>query len=110
MEQVGGCGSHADDQRPHAYARAVTPWLHELPPYVADQPLVVAIAAWSSTIVVLADTAEGRREILGLWAGDGGEGAKHWLRILTEIKNRGVNDVLMLVCDGLKGLPGARRG
>ncbi|GGQ38849.1 hypothetical protein GCM10010266_72570 [Streptomyces griseomycini] len=41
------------------------------------------------------------------WAGDGGEGAKHWLHILTEIKNRGVNDVLMLVCDGLKGLPEA---
>jgi transposase-like protein len=56
---------------------------------------------------VLAVTAEGRREILGLWAGDGGEGAKHWLHILTEIKNRGVNDVLMLVCDGLKGLPEA---
>lgn len=37
----------------------------------------------------------------------GGEGAKHWLHILTEIKNRGVNDVLMLVCDGLKGLPEA---
>jgi transposase-like protein len=33
------------------------------------------------------------------------EGAKHWLHILTEIKNRGVNDVLMLVCHGLKGLP-----
>jgi hypothetical protein len=57
--------------------------------------------------VALAVTTEGRREILGLWAGDGGEGAKHWLHILTEIKNRGVSDVLMLVCDGLKGLPDA---
>ncbi|WP_030760336.1 IS256 family transposase [Streptomyces griseus] len=35
------------------------------------------------------------------------EGAKHWMHILTEIKNRGVNNVLMLVCDGLKGLPDA---
>jgi len=35
----------------------------------------------------------------------GGEGAKHWLRVLTELKNRGVENVLMLVCDGLKGLP-----
>lgn len=52
-------------------------------------------------------TTEGRREVLGLWAGDGGEGAKHWLHILTEIKNRGVSDVLMLVCDGFKGLPDA---
>jgi transposase-like protein len=42
---------------------------------------------------------------LGLWAGDGGEGAKFWLNVLTEIKNRGVEDVCMVVCDGLKGLP-----
>ncbi|URN13757.1 IS256 family transposase [Streptomyces radiopugnans] len=64
---------------------------------VANRPIYVALAV----------TAEGRWEILGLWVGDGGEGAKHWLHILTEIKNRGVNDVLMLVCDGLKGLPDA---
>jgi transposase-like protein len=59
--------------------------------------------------VVLAVTCEGRREVLGLWAGEhgDGEGAKYWLRVLTELKNRGVNDVLMLVCDGLKGLPDA---
>jgi transposase-like protein len=44
---------------------------------------------------------------LGLWAGDGSEGAKHWLHNLTEIKNRGVSDVLMLVYDGLTGLPEA---
>ena len=36
-----------------------------------------------------------------------GEGAKYWLHVLTEIKNRGVNDVLMVVCDGLTGLPDA---
>jgi transposase-like protein len=64
---------------------------------VANRPIHVAPAV----------TTEGRREFLGLWAGDGGEGAKHWLHILTEIKNRGVSDVLMLVCDGLKGLPEA---
>ncbi len=54
-------------------------------------------------------TVNGERDILGLWAGEhgDGEGAKFWLRILTEIKNRGVKDVLMLVCDGLKGLPDA---
>ncbi|MFE9139529.1 transposase [Streptomyces sp. NPDC007355] len=56
--------------------------------------------------VALAVTTEGRRDILGLWAGDGGEGAKRWMHILTEIKIRGVNDVLMLVCDG-PGLPDA---
>src|SRR3989440_6523262 len=42
-----------------------------------------------------------------LWAGDGGEGAKFWLQVLTELKNRGVADVCMVVCDGLKGLPDA---
>jgi transposase-like protein len=54
-------------------------------------------------------TVDGERDILGLWAGEhgDGEGAKFWLRVLTEIKNRGVRDVLMLVCDGLKGLPEA---
>ena len=57
--------------------------------------------------VVMAVTVDGHRDILGIWAGDGGEGAKHWLHVLTELKNRGVHDVLMLVCDGLKGLPDA---
>lgn len=49
----------------------------------------------------------GERDILGLWAGDGGEGAKFWLSVLTEIKNRGVEDVCISVCDGLRGLPEA---
>ena len=47
---------------------------------------------------------DGTRDILGLWAGDGGEGAKYWLRVLTEIKNRGTADVCIVVCDGLSGL------
>jgi transposase-like protein len=64
---------------------------------VANRPIYMAIAV----------TCEGTRDILGLWAGDGGEGAKHWMQVLTEIKNRGVRDVLMLVCDGLTGLPDA---
>jgi len=55
--------------------------------------------------VVIGVTVDGERDILGLWAGDGGEGAKFWLNVLTEIKNRGVEDVCMVVCDGLKGLP-----
>jgi transposase-like protein len=64
---------------------------------VANRPIYVALAV----------TCEGRRDILGLWAGDGGEGAKYWLHVLTELKNRGVADVLMVVCDGLTGLPEA---
>jgi transposase-like protein len=64
---------------------------------VANRPIYVALAV----------TAEGHRDILGLWAGDGGEGAKYWLHVLTELRNRGVADVLMVVCDGLTGLPEA---
>jgi putative transposase len=64
---------------------------------VANRPIYVALAV----------TVDGTRDILGLWAGDGGEGAKFWLQILTELRNRGVEDVCMLVCDGLKGLPDA---
>jgi putative transposase len=64
---------------------------------VANRPIYVALAV----------TVEGTRDILGLWAGDGGEGAKFWLQVLTELKNRGVDDACMVVCDGLKGLPDA---
>jgi putative transposase len=55
--------------------------------------------------VVIGVTVNGERDILGLWAGDGSEGAKFWLGVLTEIRNRGVADVCIAVCDGLKGLP-----
>jgi putative transposase len=57
--------------------------------------------------VAVGVTCAGERDILGLWAGDGGEGAKFWLAVLTEIKNRGTGDVCIVVCDGLKGLPEA---
>jgi putative transposase len=57
--------------------------------------------------VVIGVTVSGERDILGLWAGDGGEGAKFWLQVLTELKNRGVADICIAVCDGLKGLPDA---
>jgi putative transposase len=64
---------------------------------VANRPIYVALAV----------TVEGTRDILGLWAGDGGEGAKYWLHVLTELKNRGVADACMVVCDGLSGLTDA---
>jgi len=53
---------------------------------------------------VVGVTVDGMRDVLGLWVGDGGEGAKYWHQVLGEIRNRGVNDVLILVCDGLRGL------
>ena len=66
---------------------------------VANRPIYVALAV----------TVDGTRDILGLWAGEhgDGEGAKYWLRVLSEIKNRGTADVCIVVCDGLKGLPDA---
>jgi transposase-like protein len=57
--------------------------------------------------VVIGVTINGERDILGLWAGDGSEGARFWLAVLTDLKNRGVADVCIAVCDGLKGLPDA---
>ena len=62
---------------------------------VANRPVYAAIGV----------TVDGQRDILGLWIGTGGEGTKYWLQVLTEIKNRGVDDVCIVVCDGLKGLP-----
>ena len=66
---------------------------------VANRPIYLALAV----------TTEGTREILGIWAGEhgAGEGAKYWLRVLSEIKNRGTRDCLIMVCDGLTGLPEA---
>lgn len=56
---------------------------------------------------VVGVTVDGEREILGLWVGDGSEGAKYWHQVLSEILNRGTVDVLIVVCDGLRGLPEA---
>lgn len=50
---------------------------------------------------------EGGRDVLGIWASPAAEGARYWLSVLTELKNRGVDDVFFLICDGLKGLPDA---
>jgi putative transposase len=52
-------------------------------------------------------TVDGKRDILGIWPSSGGEGAKYWLGVLTELRNRGLLDVCIVVCDGLKGLPDA---
>lgn len=47
----------------------------------------------------------GEKDVPGLWAGTGGEGAKFWMAVLTDLRNRGVKDTFFVVCDGLKGLP-----
>jgi transposase-like protein len=62
---------------------------------VANRPVYAAIGV----------TLAGEKDVLGLWAGQGGEGAKSWMSVLTDVRNRGVKDVFFVVCDGLKGLP-----
>lgn len=64
---------------------------------VANRPFYAAIGV----------SVDGRKDVLGLWAGTpgDGEGAKYWLAVLTELRNRGVTDTMFVVCDGLKGLP-----
>jgi transposase-like protein len=67
---------------------------------VANRPVYVAIGV----------NLDGERDVLGLWMGPtGGEGAKQWMTMLTELRNRGIRDVLITCCDGLKGLPDAVR-
>ncbi len=51
-------------------------------------------------------TPEGRKDVLGIWI-EQTEGAKFWLRVMTELKSRGVNDILIAIVDGLKGFPEA---
>ena len=56
--------------------------------------------------VALGVRADGTKEVLGLWL-EQNEGAKFWLRVMNELKNRGVEDILIAVVDGLKGFPEA---
>jgi transposase-like protein len=65
---------------------------------VSNRPVYVAMGI----------SVDGERDVLGLWAGPtGGEGAKQWMSMLTELRNRGIADVCIVCCDGLKGLPDA---
>jgi putative transposase len=52
---------------------------------------------------VLGVDLDGQREILGHWVGDGGEGANFWLSVVTDLQNRGVQDVFLAAIDGLTG-------
>jgi putative transposase len=64
---------------------------------VTNRPAYVAVGV----------DVDGRKHVLGVWLGDGGEGAKFWLSVLTELAHRGLHDVIFVCCDGLKGLPDA---
>lgn len=56
--------------------------------------------------VIFGINMDGEKEVLGLYLGES-EGAKYWLSVMTELKNRGLNDIFILCADGLKGLPEA---
>ncbi|MER6363317.1 IS256 family transposase [Kitasatospora sp. NPDC001527] len=86
-------------------------------PLDAVWPIIYIDALWvkirtgsvSSKPVYLAVGVDmdGRKDVLGLWAGSEGEGATTWMAVLSELRNRGVEDVCIVACDGLKGLPEA---
>ena len=67
---------------------------------VANRPVYVAIGV----------NLHGERDVLGMWIGPaGGEGAKQWANMMSELRNRGLVDALIVCCDGLKGLPDSIR-
>lgn len=69
---------------------------------VKDEARIVTKAAY----VALGITIDGKKDVLGVWIGEN-EGAKFWLKVCTELKNRGVKDILIACIDGLKGFPDA---
>lgn len=87
--------------------------LDELYPIVYLDALYVNIkvsgrVSKRAVYVVLGINREGEKTLLGLWIGEvESEGAKFWLRVLTDLKNRGLKDILIACCDGLKGFPQA---
>jgi putative transposase len=83
-------------------ARYAVIWLDALVIKVRDQGIVQN----KSAFVAIGLTMEGRKEVLGLWL-ESNEGAKFWLKVITELRSRGVQDVLIACCDGLKGFPQA---
>jgi len=77
-------------------------WLDALFVKVRDEGVVKNKAAY----LAIALDRDGHKQVLGLWL-ESSEGAKMWLRILNELRSRGVQDLLIACCDGLKGFPEA---
>jgi len=65
-----------------------------------------AVVRNKAVYLALAVLPDGTRDILGLWI-EGTEGAKFWMKVFNDLKTRGVNDILIAVTDGLKGMPEA---
>jgi putative transposase len=85
--------------------------LDQVYPVIYFDALVVKIRVDKQVVnkaihLALAINMDGEKELLGMWC-NAAEGAKFWLSVLTELKNRGVQDVLICCCDGLTGFPAA---
>ena len=85
--------------------------LDEIYPFVFLDALRVKIRSQGTVInkavyLAIGVNMEGMKEVLGFWVAET-EGAKFWLQVVTDIKNRGVNDILIACVDGLKGFPEA---
>jgi putative transposase len=86
--------------------------LDDLYPIVFFDALVASVRDESGRVVkkavylALGINSDGQKEVLGMWIG-ASEGAKFWLQILTELKNRGMKDMFIACVDGLKGFPEA---
>ena len=98
-----------------AVKEQVTEWqnrqLDALYPIVYMDCIVVKVRQNGSVInkavfLALGINTEGQKELLGMWLAEN-EGAKFWLNVLTELKNRGLQDILIACVDGLKGFPDA---
>jgi len=98
-----------------AVQEQVTEWqnrqLDSLYPIVYLDCIVVKVRQDGSVInksvfLALGINTEGHKELLGMWIAEN-EGAKFWLNVLTELKNRGLEDILIACVDGLKGFPDA---
>ena len=77
-------------------------YLDALTVKIRDQGTVHTKAAY----LALGVNMEGKKEVLGIWISRN-EGAKFWMSVITELRNRGVQDILIACCDGLKGFPEA---
>ena len=98
-----------------AVKEQVTEWqnrqLDALYPIVYMDCIVVKVRQNGSVInkavfLALGINTEGQKELLGMWLAEN-EGEKFWLSVLTELKNRGLQDILIACVDGLKGFPDA---
>lgn len=80
-------------------------WLDAIHVKLKREHKIVNVAVY----LVMGIDLEGRKDVLGHWVGNGGEGSSFWLNVITELKNRGVQDVLIACVDGLSGFEEALR-